>query len=101
MLVYLAVYDISNDRKRTKFAETLIEFGFYRIQKSVFLGLAKEYDKETLIRKAKKLLEGHDKNQEDSFYMIQIAASKIEKMDIIGQKPELDLILRKKSTLII
>ena len=32
------VYDISKDRTRTKIAKRCLDFGLYRVQKSVFLG---------------------------------------------------------------
>ena len=35
---YLICYDISDDSKRQKVADTLVAFGCYRLQKSVFAG---------------------------------------------------------------
>ena len=32
------VYDIANDRTRTRIARRCLDFGLYRVQKSVFLG---------------------------------------------------------------
>jgi CRISPR-associated protein Cas2 len=37
-MLTLLVYDISKDRTRTKIAKRCLDFGLYRVQKSVFAG---------------------------------------------------------------
>jgi CRISPR-associated protein Cas2 len=52
----LVVYDISNDRVRSKVADFCLDYGLERIQFSAFLGdLARTYQEELLIKIKKQL----------------------------------------------
>jgi CRISPR-associated protein Cas2 len=46
--MYLACYDIENDRLRTKVSDKLLDFGLERIQFSVFVGPLKDSQKDKL-----------------------------------------------------
>jgi CRISPR-associated endonuclease Cas2 len=58
-LVYLVSYDIEQDKIRTKLANLLLEFGLYRIQKSLFVGQLKGH-------LLKKIVAWVEENQENS-----------------------------------
>ena len=47
-MLYLACYDIENDRIRLKIANHLLALGYERIQKSVFVGMQKPTEKHKL-----------------------------------------------------
>lgn len=52
----LVVYDIPDDRKRTKIADTCLDYGLDRIQYSAFLGWLLPSQQDELFLKLKKLL---------------------------------------------
>jgi CRISPR-associated protein Cas2 len=52
----LLVYDIPDDRKRAKIADTCLDYGLDRIQYSAFLGWLLPYQQEELFMKLKKIL---------------------------------------------
>jgi CRISPR-associated protein Cas2 len=52
----LLVYDIPDDRKRTKIADTCLDYGLDRIQFSAFLGWLLPTQQEELFLKVKKIL---------------------------------------------
>lgn len=52
----LVVYDIPDDRKRTKIAEALLDYGLDRIQFSAFLGALLPTHQQELMLKVKKIL---------------------------------------------
>jgi CRISPR-associated protein Cas2 len=52
----LVVYDISDDRKRTKVADVCLDYGLDRIQYSAFLGRLAANHQEELMLKLQKVL---------------------------------------------
>ena len=58
----LLVYDIPDDRKRTKIADTCLDYGLDRIQYSAFLGWLLPSQQEELFMKLKKILGKKDGN---------------------------------------
>lgn len=52
----LLVYDISDDRKRTRIADICLDYGLDRIQFSAFLGWLPNTKQEELFLKVKKVL---------------------------------------------
>jgi CRISPR-associated protein Cas2 len=52
----LLVYDIPDDRKRTKIADACIDYGLDRIQYSAFIGRLLPTHQDELILKIKKIL---------------------------------------------
>jgi CRISPR-associated protein Cas2 len=51
------VYDIVKDRTRTKIAKRCLDYGLYRVQKSVFLGDIEGNRVEEIILLSKELME--------------------------------------------
>ena len=52
----LLIYDISNDRVRTRVADACLDYGLQRIQFSAFLGTLTRTHQEELMLRIKKLL---------------------------------------------
>jgi CRISPR-associated protein Cas2 len=80
MLTFV-VYDISKDRTRTKIAKRCLDFGLYRVQKSVFLGDIESNRVDEIILASKELM-----NQEtDSVYVFPLCREHFDKVRIVGQ----------------
>jgi CRISPR-associated protein Cas2 len=75
------VYDISNDRTRTKVARRCLDFGLYRVQKSVFLGDIDPLRIDEIELFSRELM---DMNT-DSVYIFPMCREDFDKVRIIGQ----------------
>jgi CRISPR-associated protein Cas2 len=74
------VYDISKDRTRTKIAKRCLDFGLYRVQKSVFLGdLAPNRVNEILLF-SEELLD----LETDSVYIFPMSRENYDQVRIVG-----------------
>ena len=75
------IYDISKNRTRTKIAKRCLDFGLYRIQKSVFLGDIESNRVEEIILASTELM-----NMEtDSVYVFPMCRDDFDKVRIVGQ----------------
>jgi len=102
MLLYLATYDIESNKTRKKAADLLLSYGLYRVQKSVYLGLVSKAESTALLSSMLQLFSRDDgKENRDKFYFIPMSKPKFNKMTVIGEKPDLTLILRTCSTFIV
>lgn len=59
-MTVLLLYDIANDRKRTKAADICLDYGLARIQYSAFLGDITAARRDELLAKLRRLLTGAD-----------------------------------------
>jgi CRISPR-associated protein Cas2 len=75
------VYDISNDKTRTKIAKRCLDFGLYRVQKSVFLGDVALNRVEEIILFSRELMN----LETDSVYIFPICQDDFDKVRIVGQ----------------
>ncbi|MGM0471999.1 MAG: CRISPR-associated endonuclease Cas2 [Bacillota bacterium] len=80
MLVWF-VYDIVEDRPRTKIADKAIELGLERVQKSVFLGNVEETTADELLLYSEELIN----EEEDSVYMFPMCQEDFKKIELLGQ----------------
>src|SRR5713226_5229096 len=81
MMLTFVVYDISKNRTRTKIAKRCLDFGLYRVQKSVFLGDIESNRVEEIVLASKELM-----NEEtDSVYVFPLCREDFDKVRIIGQ----------------
>lgn len=81
MVLTFVVYDISKDRTRTKIAKRCLDFGLYRVQKSVFLGDIESNRVEEIVLASKELM-----NEEtDSVYVFPLCREDFDKVRIVGQ----------------
>jgi CRISPR-associated protein Cas2 len=79
MLTFV-VYDISKDRTRTKIAKRCLDFGLYRIQKSVFLGDIESNRVNEIILASQELMN----EDTDSVYVFPLCREDFEKVRIVG-----------------
>lgn len=77
----LLVYDIPDDRKRTKIADTCLDYGLDRIQFSAFLGWLLPTQQEELFLKVKKILG----KKHGNIQMFPVCADDWQKRKIIDQ----------------
>jgi CRISPR-associated protein Cas2 len=76
---YIIAYDIVDDRKRARAADTLKDYGL-RIQKSVFECNLKEPDRDELIKKLKAIIDAN----EDSALIIPLCGTCLTETQTIG-----------------
>lgn len=65
-VMYYAIYDIVENSIRESIIQVLKDYGFIRIQKSVFCGKLKNQQKKDLVSSANKIID----LQADSFYLL-------------------------------
>jgi CRISPR-associated protein Cas2 len=75
------VYDISSNRTRTKVAKRCLDFGLYRVQKSVFLGDIAVNRIEEIILFSRELMS----LEKDSVYVFPMCHEDFERVRIVGQ----------------
>jgi len=79
-MIWLIAYDISDNRARKKIADLLIQYGFERIQLSVFIGHILPYKKEELYG----LLQPKVNPLTDRIIMIRITENQINNCVSLG-----------------
>lgn len=75
------VYDITKDRTRTRVAKRCLDFGLYRVQKSVFLGDLAPNRIEEILLFSRELLD----LATDSVYIFPMCQDDFDKVRIVGQ----------------
>jgi CRISPR-associated protein Cas2 len=87
MLTWI-IYDISNDRTRTKIAERCLDFGLSRVQKSVFLGDLEANRIDEVVEFSRELLN----LETDSVYVFPMCSEDFNKVRIVGQGFDRDFV---------
>ncbi len=77
--MYYAVYDISDDKTRSRVVQALKDIGFVRIQKSVFCGSLSSQQKKDLAERLKRIA-----GEDESIYLILACQTCFGKVTIIG-----------------
>jgi CRISPR-associated protein Cas2 len=80
MLTWL-VYDISSDRTRDRVAQRCLDFGLYRVQKSVYLGDLPANRLEEVLLMSRELLDP----QTDSLYAFPMCKADFARVCVVGQ----------------
>ena len=80
MLVWI-IYDIVNNKARTKIAKTCLNTGLYRVQKSVFLGDINQNQIDELSVKVEELIN----KKKDSVYIFPLCSDDFKKVKLLGQ----------------
>lgn len=80
----LVIYDIPDDRKRTKIAEICLDYGLDRVQFSAFLGWLLPTQQEELFLKLKKTLGKKDGN----IQLFNLCLNDWRRRKVIDQKGE-------------
>jgi CRISPR-associated protein Cas2 len=80
MIVWV-LYDIKNDKARTKVAKQCKQAGLFRVQYSVFLGTMEENDRDSLQLQIEGLIEP----DEDSVYIFPMNKNELLQCALLGQ----------------
>ena len=91
------IYDIAEDRTRTRIARRCLDFGLYRVQKSVFLGDLESNRVEEIILFSTELMNA----ETDSVYVFPMCREDFEKTRIVGQGFERQLVADELLTKVI
>lgn len=80
-MIAWVLYDISNDKVRSRVAKYCKQAGLYRVQYSVFLGQMDANTKDTLeLRIAEEIDE-----EEDSVYIFPMSKAELQATSLLGQ----------------
>jgi CRISPR-associated protein Cas2 len=82
------VYDITNDRVRTKVAKICKGYGLYRVQKSAFLGDINRNQIDELVLRCKEITN----KDKDSIYIFPMCEEDFRKVKMIGIPFDKDLV---------
>ena len=96
-MLYLVMYDTSDNRVRTSIANYLIEKGCMRIQKSVYLANSKRGEFAEITKTLGEVQGAYD--NEDSILLIPVQSSTVGSMKIIGKNLSLDSLVDPPTTL--
>ena len=91
------IYDIAKDRTRTKIAKRCLDFGLYRVQKSVFLGDIESNRVSEIILFSTELMNA----ETDSVYVFPMCREDFDKVRIVGQGFERKLVADEVLTKVI
>jgi CRISPR-associated protein Cas2 len=91
------VYDISKDRTRTKIARRCLDFGLYRVQKSVFLGDVPGNRVEEILLFSQELLD----LATDAVYVFPMCRPDFDRVRIVGQGFDRELVADEVVTKVI
>ncbi|HHH53136.1 MAG TPA: CRISPR-associated endonuclease Cas2 [Bacteroidetes bacterium] len=80
-MILWTMYDIKDDRVRTKVAKYCKQAGLYRVQYSVFLGRIDDNDKDTLQLQIEDLIDVNF----DSVYMFPMNKTELKQTVLLGQ----------------
>lgn len=87
MLVWI-IYDITNDKIRTRIAKACKDKGLYRVQKSAFLGTLNR----TQLDELKLMCEDIINSETDSVYIFPMCDDDFKKVKLLGQAFDKNLI---------
>ncbi|MCB0609878.1 MAG: CRISPR-associated endonuclease Cas2 [Lewinella sp.] len=80
-MIAWVMYDIENDKARTKVARYCKQAGLYRVQLSVFLGTLSRSDKDALALK----IEQEINADRDKVYIFPMSKEELQQVTLLGQ----------------
>lgn len=80
-MIAWVLYDIENDKARTKVAKLCKQAGLYRVQFSVFLGTLEKNRKDTLQLQIEELIN----EEQDSVYIFPMSKNELQETVLLGQ----------------
>lgn len=80
MIVWV-LYDIENDRARTKIAKACQQAGLYRVQFSCFLGTLTAHEKDSLQLQLEELMD----EKTDKVYLFPMNKTELQQTALLGQ----------------
>jgi CRISPR-associated protein Cas2 len=79
-MICLVIYDITDDRQRTRLASLLQRFGLARIQYSAFRGELNAHDRAVLARKCARFV----KDEHDSVFIIPLCDRCLRTAEVVS-----------------
>ncbi len=98
-MIYL-IYDIGDNKIRKKVADKCLNYGLYRIQKSVFAGTINKNRIDELKVFCEKMLKNENSTENDKIYIIPVCNKCFGNLICIGEDFDKDLIKDNKNTLV-
>jgi CRISPR-associated endonuclease Cas2 len=96
MLIALICYDIQSDSKRRKLAKSLEREGYYRMQKSVFVGRHPlKFHQKTF-----NILKSFAEEEIDSLLFLPITSDSLKNMDKYGVENDFDKMAKPKKIVV-
>ncbi len=86
MLVWV-IYDIADDKIRGQVSRACLDYGLYRVQKSVFLGSLNKNEWDSLAVECEGMIK-----DEDSVYVFPLCDDCFKKIKLIGKAFDKDLV---------
>ena len=80
-MITWVMYDIKNDKVRTKVAKFCKQAGLYRVQYSVFLGTLEANDKDSLELQIEEIID----ETKDSVYIFPMSKNELQQTSLMGQ----------------
>ncbi len=80
-MITWVLYDIENDKARTKVAKLCKQAGLYRVQYSVFLGSVNSNEKDTLQLQIGALIN----DEKDKVYIFPMSRAELQSTVLLGQ----------------
>jgi CRISPR-associated protein Cas2 len=90
-MIIWVLYDIKNDRNRTKVAKLCKQAGLYRVQFSVFLGSLDAHEKDTL----RLQIEDYIDEELDKVYIFPMNKTELQQTELLGQAFDKNLVSDK------
>lgn len=87
-MICWVMYDIKEDRSRTKIAKACQQSGLYRVQYSVFLGTIEADRKDSLQLQIEELMD----EEEDSVYIFPMSKDELKATELLGQAFDKDMV---------
>lgn len=94
-MIVWTLYDIANDKARTRVAKYCKQAGLYRVQYSVFLGTLTANEKDTLELK----IEAEINLDKDSVYIFPMSKQELQATVLLGQAFDKKLVSDKVKAL--
>jgi len=80
MIVWV-LYDIEDNKARTKIAKACKQAGLYRVQYSVFLGTLTPHEKDSLTLQVEELMD----EEKDKVYIFPMSKDELRQTELLGQ----------------
>ena len=94
-MIAWVLYDIEDDKRRTKVAKVCKQAGLYRVQFSVFLGTLESNQKDTLQLEIEELIDA----DKDSVYIFPMSKNELQATALLGKAFDKDLVTDKVKAL--
>lgn len=93
-VIFLVMYDISDDYTRRTVVDYLLREGCLRIQRSIFMGNLSFCKMQNIVRTLEEIREGS--SSDDSYIIVPLRKESVNAMVICGDRRNIDMILRRQ-----